>query len=75
MRILSLGLVFSIMVALGALIFQSEHSLHFSPTIQTSRQFLALSVFHLGFLAFYRPGLRDWGTVNGTQTVISKHSF
>ena len=38
---------------------------------QTSRQFLALSLILLRFLARYRPGLRDRGTVNGTQTGIS----
>ena len=37
---------------------------------QTSRQFLALSHL-LRFLARYRPGFRDRGTVNGTQTGIS----
>ena len=49
MRISNLGLAFSIEVALGALICLSEHGRHFSPTIQTSRQFLVLSVFHSGF--------------------------
>ena len=30
------------------------------------------TVFHsIQVLALYRPGLRDWGTVNGTQTGIS----
>ena len=38
---------------------------------QTSRQFLALSLILLRFLARYRPGLQDRGTVNGTQTGIS----
>ena len=37
---------------------------------QTSRQ-LALSLILLRFLARYRPGLRDRGSVNGTQTGIS----
>ena len=32
---------------------------------------LALSSILFRFLALYRPGLRDWGTVNGTQTGIS----
>ena len=36
---------------------------------------LALSFILFRFLALYRPGLQDWGTVNGTQTGISKHSF
>ena len=58
MRISSLGLVFSVMVALGALLCLSEHGLHFSPTIQTSRQFLALSVFHSGFWLFTGPVFR-----------------
>ena len=31
----------------------------------------ALSLILFRFLARYRPGLRDWGTVNGTQTGIS----
>ena len=35
----------------------------------------ALSFHSLGFLAFYRPGLRDWGPVNGTQTGIFYLSF
>ena len=44
---------------------------------QTSRQslilfrFSALSLILFRFLARYRPGLRDRGTVNGTQTGIS----
>ena len=37
--------------------------------------FLALSFIQLRFLALYRPGLQEFGTVNGTQTGISKHSF
>ena len=32
---------------------------------------LALSLILLRFLAHYRPGLQDRGTVNGTQTGIS----
>ena len=32
---------------------------------------LALSSILFMFLALYRPGLRDWGTVNETQTGIS----
>ena len=36
---------------------------------------LALSSILFRFLALYRPGLRDWGSVNGTQTGISKHPF
>ena len=32
---------------------------------------LALSSILYRFLAPYRPSLRDWGTVNGTQTAIS----
>ena len=36
---------------------------------------LALSFVLFRFLAFYRPGLRDWGNVNGTQTGISKRLF
>ena len=36
---------------------------------------LALSFILFRFLALYRPGLRDWGTVNRTQTGISKHSI
>ena len=32
---------------------------------------LALSSILFRFLALYRPGFRDWGTVNGTQTGIS----
>ena len=36
---------------------------------------LALSSILFRFLALYRPGLWDWGTVNRTQTGISKHSF
>ena len=32
---------------------------------------LALSSILFRFLALYRPVLRDWGTVNGTQTGIS----
>ena len=55
-----------------ALLFISEHRLHFSPLINTSRQFFALSFIQFRFLAFYRPSLWDWGTVNGTQTGISK---
>ena len=47
-----------------------------SISYQTPRQFLALSIIPSGFLAFYRPGLRDWGPVNGTQTGISiSHSI
>ena len=37
--------------------------------------FLALSFIHFRFLALYRPSLWDLGTVNGTQTGISKHSL
>ena len=36
---------------------------------------LALSFILFRFLALHRPGLWDWGTVNVTQTGISKHSF
>ena len=36
---------------------------------------LALSFILFMFLALYRPGLRDWSTVNGTQTGISKYSL
>ena len=32
---------------------------------------LALSFILFRFLALYRPGLRDWGTVYGTQTGFS----
>ena len=32
---------------------------------------LALSFILFRFLALYRPGLWDWGSVNGTQTGIS----
>ena len=36
----------------------------------------ALSSILFKFLALYRPGLRNWGTVNGTQTGISNiHSI
>ena len=38
---------------------------------QTSRQFLALFLILLRFLARYRPSLQNRGTVNGTQTGIS----
>ena len=72
MRFLCLGLVFHRGLALGALLFISEHRLHFSPPIKTSRQFFALSFIQFRFLAFYRASLRNWGTVNGTQTGISK---
>ena len=43
--------------------------------LQTSRQVLDLSLIQVRFLALYSPGLRDWGTVNGTQTGIFKLSF
>ena len=37
---------------------------------------LALSSNLFRFLALYRPGLRDWGTVNRTRTGISNiHSI
>ena len=72
MKFPSLGLVFHRGLALGALLFISEHRLHFSPPIKTSRQFFALSFIQFRFFAFYRPSLWDWGTVNGTQTGISK---
>ena len=70
MRIPSLGLVFHLGLALGVLLFISEHRLYFSPTIKTSRQFLGLLVFQFRFLALYRPGLQGWGTLNGTQIGI-----
>ena len=38
---------------------------------QTSRQFFSTVSHLLRFLACYRPGFRDRGTVNGTQTGIS----
>ena len=57
--------MFSIVVAIGALLCLSEHGLHLSPTIKTSRQFLALSVIHSGFWRFTGP---VFGI--GTQTGI-----
>ena len=39
--------------------------------LRTLRPYLTLSPILFRFLALYRPGLRDWGTVNGTQTGIS----
>ena len=44
--------------------------LHFRPTIKHLDSFSTVSHL-LRFLARYRPGLRDRGTVNGTQTGIS----
>ena len=75
MRIPSLGLVLPRGLDLGASLCISEHGLHFSPSIKTSRHFLTLSFNQFRFLAFYRSSLWDWGTVNRTQTGISKHSF
>ena len=75
MRIPTIGLVFhswmghkgpyTSKVSKAALLSYNEHIL----TV------LALSFILFRFLALYRPSLRDWGTVNGTQTGISKHSF
>ena len=75
MRIPTIGLVFhswmghkgpcTSKVSTAALLFYN----------QTSGQFLALSFIPFRFLALYRPGLRDWGTVKGTPTGISKPSF
>ena len=62
------------MIALGA--FPRLVCLGYTSfSCQTPGQFLALSVIHSSFLAFYRPGLRDWGPVNGTQTGIFYLSF
>ena len=54
---------------LGTLRPRSEHRCTsvLLPNIWTV---LALSLFYLGFLARYRPNLRDRGTVKGTQTGI-----
>ena len=46
-------------------------SIHMSQLLSKGCLFLVL----FRFLALYRPGLRDWGTVNRTQTGISKHSI
>ena len=75
MRIPSLGLVFYRGLALRALLFVREHGC--TSLLQSKYQdsFLALSLIQFRFLALYRPGLQDWGTINGTQTGISKHSF
>ena len=63
MRIPSLGPFFSIVDWAALLSYNQNIETVFSTVIQ------------FRFLALYRPGLRDWGTVNGTQTGISKHSF
>ena len=52
MRIPSLGLFLPRGLALGTSLCISEHGLHFSPSIKTSRQFLALSFIQFRFLAF-----------------------
>ena len=75
MRIPSLGLVFHRGLALRALLFVSEYGCTSLLQSKHLESFLALSLIQFRFLALYRPGLRDWGTVNGTQTGISKHSF
>ena len=75
MRIPSLGLVLPCGLALGASLCISKHGLHFSPSSKHPDSFQHCHSFNLGFWLFYRSGLQDWGTVNGTQTGISKHSF
>ena len=60
--------------ALRALLFVSEHGCTSLLQSKHPDNFLALSLIQFRFLALYRPGLWDWGTVNGTETGISKHS-
>ena len=74
MRIPSLGLVFYRGFALRALLFVSEHGCTSLLQSKHLDSFLALSLIQFRFLALYSPGLRDWATVNVTQTGISKHS-
>ena len=74
MRIRSLGLVFYRALALRAFLFVSEDSCTSLLQLKHPDSFLA-TLIQFRFLALYRSGLRDWGTVNGTQTGISKHSF
>ena len=70
--------------ALSLVIMLSSHYyLHKSKTLSQLTQcpftgtllLLILSFIHFWFLAYYRLGLWYWGTVDGTQTGISKHSF
>ena len=75
MKIPSLGLVFYRGLALRALLFISQHGCTSLLQSKHPDSFLALSLIQFRFLALYRPSLQDWGTVNGTQTGISKHSF
>ena len=71
MRVQTIGLVFhSWMDPMGP--YTSKVStaalLSYNQNISTV---LALSFILFRFLALCRPGLRDWDTVNGTQTGIS----
>ena len=70
MRILSLGLFFYRGLALRALLFISEHGCTSLPQSKHPDSFLALSLIQFRFWALYRPGLRDWDTINRTQTGI-----
>ena len=70
MRILSLGLVFYRGLALRALLFVSEHGCTSLLQSKHLDSFFALLLIQFRFLALYRPGLWDWGTLNGTRTGI-----
>ena len=70
MRIPSLGLVFPRGLTLGASLCISEHWC--TSLLQSNIQTVFSTVIHsIQVFDFYRSGLRNWGTVNGTQTGIS----
>ena len=59
-------------LALWALLYVTEHRLHFSPPVKASRQFLGLSFIQFRFLALYRSGYWDLASVKGHRQRFSQ---
>ena len=76
MRYSGLGLVFTVAKSYGLFTPLSGHR---PAALLSSNQnivtVLTLLFILFWFLTHYRPCLQDWGTVNWTQTSISKHPF
>ena len=75
MRIPTIGLVFHSWMGPGGPCTSKVSTAALPSYSQNILTVLALSFILFRSLALYRPGLQDWGTVNGTQTGISKHSI
>ena len=71
MRIPTIGLVFQSWMGPNSSYTSKVSMAALLSYYQNISTVLALSFILFRFLVLYRPGLRDWGTVNRTQSGIS----